>query len=201
MIMQSSNDFRPSGVNPNPVIQVTALYEDLEAGIRAKALMDCVQSGLDLPAQLKIDLWRFDWLNELSIRNMALNIAKSSTLVVISASTNNPFPVETERWMQAWMQRREDHLSAIVLLALEETPGAGCHPLKESLQRAAEQKQVEFYCEFFKSSHPEHGPVSAYRGGYEERFRPRYERQVMLPAFVGGARSNQLVSLAGKAAH
>src|SRR6187399_1519267 len=117
MILQASNHFRLSGTNPNPVIQVTAIYEDLEAGIRAKALMDCVQSGLDLPAQLKLDLWRFDWLNELSIRNMALNIAKSSTLVVVSASTNNPFPVEMERWIRAWMQSREDQLSAIVLLA------------------------------------------------------------------------------------
>src|SRR5262245_53646794 len=112
MILQSSSLSRVHAGSELPVIQVTAIYEDLEAGIRAKALMDCVQSGLDLPAQLKVDLLRFDWLNELSIRNMALNTALNSTLLVVSASTNNPFPVEMERWMRAWEQGRQDQLSA-----------------------------------------------------------------------------------------
>ena len=201
MILQSSSYFRPSGVNHVPVIQVTAIYEDLEAGLRAKALMDCVQSGLDVPAELKLDLWRFDWLNELSIRNMALNSAKSSTLVVVSASTNNPFPIEMERWMRAWTQSREDQLSAIVLIALEEVHSGRTHPLRESLQRVARQKRAEFYCEFFKPSHAEQGSVTANRGGYEDMFRPRYERQAILPPMGGGARSNQLVGLAGNAFH
>jgi hypothetical protein len=201
MILHSSSYFRPGGVNHTPVIQVTAIYEDLEAGLRAKALMDCVQSGLDVPARLKLDLWRFDWLNELSIRNMALNIAKSSTLVVVSASTNKPFPVEMERWMRAWTQGREDQLSAIVLIALEHGHSAGCHPLQASLQRVAQQKRVEFYCEFFKPSHVEHAAAATYRGGYEDLFRPRYERQSILPPIVGGARSNQLVGLTGNAFH
>ena len=200
MILQSSSHFRPSGAKQVPVIQVTAIYEDLEAGLRAKALMDCVQAGLDLPAQLKLDLWRFDWLSELSIRNMALNIAQNSTLVVVSASTNNAFPVEMERWMRAWTQSREDQLSAIVLLALEESRSGRCHPLQERLQRVAQQKGVEFHCEFFKPSHADHGPVTAYRG-YEDMFRPRYERRAILPSVARGARSNQLVGLAGNAFH
>lgn len=201
MILQSSSYFRPHGANQVPVIQVTAIYEDLEAGLRAKALMDCVQSGLDIPAQLKLDLWRFDWLNELSIRNMALNIARSSTLVVVSASTNDPFPIEMERWMRAWTQSREDELSAIVLVAPEEAHSDRCHPLHESLQRVASHKRVEFYCEFFKPSPAEHGPVAAYRGGYEDMFRPRDERQAMLPAIGAGPRSNQPVGFAGNAAY
>jgi hypothetical protein len=182
-----------------PVIQVTAIYEDLEAGIRAKALMDCVQSGLDLPAQLKLDLWRFDWLSELSIRNMALNIAQNSTLVVVSASTNNPFPVEMERWMRAWAQSREDQLSAIVLLALAEAQWGRC-PLSESLQRVAHQKRADFYCEFFKPSHAEHGPVTTYRN-YEDMLRPRHERRAILPPVAGGGRSNQFVGPARNALH
>ena len=201
MILQPSSLSRTNTINYLPVIQVTAIYEDLEAGIRAKALMDCVQTGLDLPARLKLDLWRFDWLNELSIRNMALNIAQNSTLVVVSASTNNPFPVEMERWMRAWTQSREDQLSAIVLLALEEAHSTGCHPLQASLQRVAQHKQVEFYCEFFKSSHPEQGSLFGNRGMHEEMFRPRNERQAIDPAIAGEVRSNQFVGLASNALH
>ncbi|HEX5220550.1 MAG TPA: hypothetical protein VFZ59_13350 [Verrucomicrobiae bacterium] len=192
MIVQSSSDSRCATENPS--IQVTAIYEDLEAGIRAKALMDCVQSGLDLPARLKVDLWRFDWLNELSMRNMALNIARNSTLVLVSASTNNPFPVETERWMRAWMQSRQAQLSAIVLLAMQATRAAGPHPLEDTLRRAAAHKQVEFYCEFFKPSHAQHGPVSPYRGGYDDRLLTPYERQRMVAPLISGGQSTPLAA-------
>jgi len=190
MILQSANDFETRAMNPVPAIQVTAVYEDLEAGIRAKALIDCIQSGLDLPARFKLDLWRFDWLGELSMRNMALNIAKTSTLVLISASSNNPFPVEVDRWLRAWMPSRDEQLSAIVLLATDTQFGVR-HPLQESLQRVAEQKQVPFYCEFFKPSPGEHAPVSAYRGGHDEMFRPRHERSPLLPAIGNGTRVGQ----------
>ena len=197
MILQSPSDSRrlnPEMDQPvHPLIQVTAIYEDLEAGIRAKALMDCVQSGLDVPARLKVDLWRFDWLNELSMRNMALNIARNSTLVVVSASTNNPFPVEMDRWMRAWMQSREEQLSAIVLLAPHETHAGMCHPLEDALRRAAEQKQVEFYCEFFKPSHVDHGSVSFHRG-YGDMIKPPYQQQSMVPPLVTATRSAQLVA-------
>jgi len=191
MFSQTLKHSQTTVMNHLPVIQVTAIYEDLEAGIRAKALTDCVQSGLDLPAEFKVDLWRFDWLSELSMRNMALSIARNSTLVLISASTNNPFPVEMERWLRAWMQSREDQLSAIVLLASNETQSGAGHPLRESLERVAQEKGVEFYCELFKP-HVEPGPVSSYRSGYDETFRPHYERRAILPEIVTGRRSTAL---------
>ena len=182
-----------------PVVQATAIYEDLEAGIRAKALMDCVQSGLDLPAEFKVDLWRFDWLSELSMRNMALTIAKNSTLVLISASTNTPFPVEMERWMRAWMQSRENQLSAIVLLAPEEANPVAPYPLREALQRVAQQKRVELHCEFFKPSHAEPGSVVIHRRELDEVFRPRDERPAILPAIVTGVPSARTVGLPTRA--
>ena len=194
MILQPSKHLpRQWGSHLSPV-QVTVVYEDLEAGIRAKALMDCVQTGLELPAKLKVDLWRFDWLSELSMRNMALNIAKSSTLVLVSASTNNPIPTEMDRWMRVWMQSREEQLSAIVLLAMQESRSVGFHPLQETLRRVAEHKQVEFYCEFFKPSHAEPQPASAYRGEYSQMSRSRHEQHAIVPPLITDFRSSQPVS-------
>jgi hypothetical protein len=194
MILQSSSHRRRIRGMDQPVyppIQVTAIYEDLEAGIRAKALMDCVQSGLDLPVRLKVDLWRFDWLNELSMRNMALNIAENSTLVLVSASTNNPFPVEMDRWMRAWMQSRQTQLSAIVLLASQGTLAGAAHPLEDTLRRVAQQKQVDFYCEFFKPSHVEPGQIFANRVRYDVPG-SSYERPPLVPPLVSATRSAQL---------
>jgi hypothetical protein len=170
MIFQTPKSLQARQANQLAAIQVTALYEDLEAGVRAKALMDCVQSGLDVPAQCKLDLWRFDWLGERSMGNMALSMARSSMLVLVSASTDNPASPELERWINAWMQSREDQLSALVLLAQDESRHWRRHPLQDCLQRAAAQKGVEFFSEFFKSSSSERETIPAYHAGQDEMF-------------------------------
>lgn len=174
MIFNSPNQLlHPGVVNRPPAIPVTALYEDLEAGVRAKALIDCVQSDLEVPAQCKIELWRFDWLGELSLGNMALSMARNSMLVLVSASSDNPPPAEMERWIQAWAQTRDEHLSALVLLAAEDRHRSAAHPLYDCLQKAAQRKGVEFMCEFFDPVQPDRVPFTTRQHGeYEEVFRP-----------------------------
>lgn len=137
-----------------PLVRLTALYEDLEAGLRAKRLLEGVETTVkaQLPVCIKAELWRFDWLKEKSLRNMALSMAKESALVLVSASTNNPPPVEFQRWLKAWSQSREQNLSALVLLARPRPYEAGPHALHDCLERAARHKDVEFLCEFLESS-------------------------------------------------
>jgi hypothetical protein len=150
MIVEKPLHLPAATSNRIPVLQVTALYEDLEAGVRGQALVDCVRAGLDVPAQFKIDLWRFDWLNELSLGNMALSMARSSGLILVSASSSNPFPPEVERWFEAWVQSPGDAASSLVLLAAEHARASGSHPLRDRLQQIARRKGVDFFCELFR---------------------------------------------------
>lgn len=154
-------------ISENSPIRVTVLYENLEAGLRARELMDCVQGGLQLPtATLELEFWRFDWLAERIMRNVALSMAKRSTLVVFSFTNINSVPPELERWLNAWTRYAQPAPSALIALRLgAEIHRPGQSVLHDRLQRAAEQKGMDFFCEFIAA--PASRPVarsSATRG-------------------------------------
>jgi hypothetical protein len=163
---------RPKATPATPTIQLTALYEDLEAGLRVKRLLDRVESAVkrELPVQFKLEVWRFDWLGEASLRNMALSMARSSALVLVSTSTDHPPIVELERWIRAWTQNRDDQLSALVLLTQEGNLRSGPHTLYNCLQRAARRKAVEFLCEYIQSTQDKREPIADWVLDREEAF-------------------------------
>ena len=96
-----------------PRIQVTGFYEDLEAGIRAKTLIECVQAGMNLPVHFNLDFWRFDWLREHSLRNFALSAARYSALVIVSATRAKLLPGQLGKWISAWAQEKNGPPSAV----------------------------------------------------------------------------------------
>jgi hypothetical protein len=163
---------RPKATPATPTIQLTALYEDLEAGLQVKRLLDRVESAVkrELPVQFKLEVWRFDWLGEASLRNMALSMARSSALVLVSTSTDHPPIVELERWIRAWTQNRDDQLSALVLLTQEGNLRSGPHTLYNCLQRAARRKAVEFLCEYIQSTQDKREPIADWVLDREEAF-------------------------------
>lgn len=170
-----------------PLIQVAGLYEDLESGIRAKVLIECVQASMDLSAQFKLDLWRFDWMKEEPLRTIALNAARNSALVIISISARfaRRLPPAVENWMAAWSQDPGEHSSALIVLLPRQCDSRPRHPalLCERLQDAAQQKRANFFCEYFdlpmarkaKEIHRKQNPIlqeiTVWRGNPAERTR------------------------------
>ena len=132
-------------------ILATVLYEDLESGLRARALMESVEANMDLPAEFRLDLWRFDWLAERSLGNIALSRADRSALVLISIGTSNPLPAAVDNWISTWVEIEQIHPLALVVL-LPKEKHAATHPLHERLRDVARQKRVDFFCEFFDQS-------------------------------------------------
>lgn len=150
MQLQPTNHGISSGAADEPLIQVTGLYEDLESGVRAKALVECVQAGLELPARFKLDLWQFDWLGEAPVRNISLSTAKSSALVILSTRCASLLPPAVEDWIRVWSQHLIARDSAlIVLLPKQRTSRLDNNLLRERLQYAAQQKHADFFCEYF----------------------------------------------------
>jgi hypothetical protein len=122
-----------SAQNLTPAL-ATVLYEDLEAGFN-------------------LGLWRFDWLAEHSLGNVALGRANRSALVVISVSSANPLPVAVEKWINAWVATGQMHpLALVVLLPREKKRAREAHQLHERLQAVAQQKRVDFFSEFFENA-------------------------------------------------
>ena len=125
-------------------ILATVLYEDVESGLRARALMESVEANMDFPAAFQLDLWRFDWLAERSLGNIALSRADRSALVLIAAGSSAPLPPAAENWLDTWVQMEQSHpLALVVLLPKERSGQERSHPLYERLQAAARQKGVE----------------------------------------------------------
>jgi hypothetical protein len=158
-----SSNSNATTTNDVPLIQVTVLYEDLEAGLRAKALIECVQSCMEIPVQFKLGLWRFDWLKERSLANIAMGATKRSELVIISTSTAQALPSEMERWLDSWVPRTELFPAALMALLSHEGDDQ-THPIHDRLQRAARQKRVDFFCEFYQPQ-PQERPVRTWPEG------------------------------------
>lgn len=133
-------------------VPVTTLYEDLEAALRARALIEVSQSGMDLPVPLQVELWRFDWLRERSLNTMAMNRAKNSTLLILSTSSANPPPSHIEKWIKHWTQCPQGQPLALVILLARKPDWAGQQDgLHNLLREAARQKGAEFWCEWFEA--------------------------------------------------
>jgi len=161
--------------NDTPRVQVTGLYEDLKAGHRIKALIDCVHAGMELPVRFKLDLWRFDWLRECALRDIALNAAGDSALVIVSVSRARTLPAQMDKWVRAWTQDKGGHLSAMIALLPKGQEGLSpCHPLYEQLERAAEEKGADFFHEFFEPESAKHHP------GKEEIFHELFPTRLPL---------------------
>src|SRR5690242_6532467 len=132
-----------SPVREQSSILATVLYEDVESGLRARALMESVEANMDFPAEFQLDLWRFDWLAERSLGNIALSRADRSALVLISVGSANTLPPAAENWLNTWVQIEQSHpLALVVLIPKEKRGDATYHPLHERLRALARQKGV-----------------------------------------------------------
>lgn len=129
----------------------TVLYEDLEAGLRARGLMECMGNSMDFPLQFNLGLWRLDWLAEGALGNVALGRANRSDLLLISISSTNPWPEAALEWIESWVKSSSRHpLALVLLLPREHRELNGEHPLLRQSRLAAERKKVAFFCEFFE---------------------------------------------------
>jgi hypothetical protein len=174
------------------LIRAAGFYEDLEARLRIKVLFECVQSGVDLPMPFKLDLWRFDWLRERSLGNIALSAARGAALIVVSMSRANWLPVEMEKWVTAWSRDMEDRPAALMVLLPK--PQDGCnqfHPLRERLWQAARCKPTDFFQEFFEPTREEHRLVGLDRKLRVETGKGSRQRRSRTNSPVNGAKQRE----------
>ena len=139
-------------VGEEPTFRAMVLYEMMESALCAKALLECVQSDMESPPQFEVEFWRFDWLRERSLRDIALSIAGNSDLIIVATATAAPLPLEMERLLDAWAGRCGDPCLALIAIhSWQRTNRTRYELLNDRLQRAAQAKGVEFFCEPFKA--------------------------------------------------
>ena len=151
MKMRSGEYPFQEGASERTQVKVTVLYEDLSAGLRAKALMQSVASKLSVPATIMLECWRFDWLSERSLGSCALGAASKSAILLFSLSLPNELPPQVLAWLDRWVQTERGPAAALViLLAPGNRRSARCRKMLAPLQRAAQSKGADFFCEYLE---------------------------------------------------
>lgn len=136
-----------------PPTRAAVLHEPLKARLRAKELRECLESDMDVLAPFELEYWKFDWLKERSLRNMAMRITGNLEVVIISASGPSALPLEMEQWLNAWAHKPKLSCSVLIALYSKGQIDPTYHRLlHDRLQRTARQQGVDFFCEFFKSA-------------------------------------------------
>jgi hypothetical protein len=98
-----------------PVMDVAILYEDWGTGLRAKQTCEQVATTVPPEVNLSIDLWRFDLLEEETLRTQALNAALDSDLLFVSAHGHRALPTALSSWLRQWLVQKPNEPTGLVI--------------------------------------------------------------------------------------
>jgi hypothetical protein len=157
--MNSSNCIPAGQEGPEPdflAVDVLLIYEDLGTGLRARHAFEGAVNRIDMPADFKVDLWRFDLLSDSALWEPTLSQAAKAGVIVVSAHGRTGLPASVEQWLNQWMDRKSERPCALVLSLdqeMEASPSAD--RILAFLQGRARQAGIEMFAHFGQVPEPE----------------------------------------------
>ncbi len=96
------------------VFSVTVSYED--TATRDRAIHVCDSMVADLGGDLEFDFswWKFDYLGDAKLFEMAVQSATQADMVIFSARNSGEPPGLVKVWVESWITRRDLRPSALV---------------------------------------------------------------------------------------
>lgn len=136
-------------------VDVLLIYEDLSTGLRARRAFEEAVQRIEMPADFKVDLWRFDLLWESALREAALKQAAKAGVLVISAHGRTELPATVQVWLSQWLERKDDQPCALVLSLDQEIEGTpSAKRILDFLQARAREVGVEVFAHFGTAPEP-----------------------------------------------
>lgn len=130
-------------MKPNDDLRILIVYDDLPAGVRAKALVGCLSSQLDRRIDLQTTVWKFACLDHPKLQQALSTDASDSDVIIVASDAE--LPVRVRDWLDQCLSEKGDDPTALVALpdlgAPEETA-----PLCAALRQMADRRQVSFFC-------------------------------------------------------
>jgi hypothetical protein len=157
-----------------PEFNIVMIYEDGDAGRRAKRFSDKLLHEIGCRCQCVRNLWSFDVLAITNVRNAAAGIARAADLVIVSTSGERELSPHIEKWLDLWAWLIDGTNPALVAL-FENANGEHAGKIRWSLRGLAAGKRLPFFAhttfepsadlvrterEYFACSHHRHAETN-----------------------------------------
>jgi len=129
-------------------VKVVIAYDNLDVAKRAEAVYDRLTERLDETFEFQQRLWRFDVLEEESLRAQAVRDAVDADIVIVAMKDDSEVPEAVRRWLESLLGRNS---GATALVALLDRPGASAQPYLEDVARRG---GMDFFAQSGKAGAP-----------------------------------------------
>jgi hypothetical protein len=150
MTAQPERTMQARGLPPtlDSSVKVVIAYDSLDVARRAEAVYDRLARRLQQTFEFQQRLWRFDVLEEESLRAQAVRDAADADIVIVAMKDDKEVP----KAVQSWLESLLGHLNGTAaLVALLDRPGASVQPYLEDVARRG---GMDFFAQSGKASKP-----------------------------------------------
>ena len=134
--------------NLDSSVKVVIAYDNLDVAKRAEAVYDRLARRLRQTFEFQQRLWRFDVLEEDSLRAQAVRDAADADIVIVAMKDGSEVPEAVRRWLESLLRRNS---GATALVALLDRPGA---PVQPYLEDVARRGGMDFFAQSGQTSPP-----------------------------------------------
>jgi hypothetical protein len=128
------------------ILRALVMYEDTVLGNRALEALNNITRRVETPGRLLCSLWRFFFLSDRSMLEMAAAEAAGSDIILIAFSAASELPSGVNEWINLWLSTRNKRPKALVAFADEEAAGDRASPgLFARLREVARLGRMDFF--------------------------------------------------------
>jgi hypothetical protein len=125
----------------NVSIKIVIAYDSAATGKRAEAIYERLARRLGNSFDFKQRLWRFDVLEQESLRAEAARDAADADIVIVATNQGKKLPDGVQNWLESSLQQ---HNGAAALVALLDHPSA---PVQPYLEEVARRGGMDFFAQ------------------------------------------------------
>lgn len=128
----------------NASIKIVIAYDSAATGKRAEAIYERLAKRLGDNFDFEQRLWRFDVLEEESVRAEAARDAANADIVIVATRQDEKLPAGVQTWLESSLQQ---HSGASALVALLDHPSADASGVQPYLEDVARRGGMDFFAQ------------------------------------------------------
>jgi hypothetical protein len=121
-------------------------YQDSATREQAARLCTRLQEQVRGEYNFQSTWWSLEDLADPSLRHEAATSAAHADMIILSLSTGQALPANTNPWIESWVSQKEDRKSALVALINKHPPlPQTVWPVRSYLQTVAHEARMDFF--------------------------------------------------------